>query len=96
MVLLAAISAIGAATLFVALAVFLILILRGLETTGGHPTSDLARIRLGVRAIEVHTSHLGPLVTRLEGTLRAIRDGLRLLDADLERTLAAVERQRAR
>ncbi|HXH05959.1 MAG TPA: hypothetical protein VNI83_05140 [Vicinamibacterales bacterium] len=96
MVMLAVISAIGAAALFVALAVFVVLILRGLEAAGGHPTGDLARIRLGVRAIEVHTSHLGPLVTRLDGTLRAIRDGLRRLEADLDATLAAVARQRGR
>ncbi len=44
------------------------------------PANFLAKIRLGVRAIERQTDALAPQVTRLNGGLRAIRDGLRAID----------------
>jgi hypothetical protein len=57
-----------------------------LEATGGTPTSYLAKIRLGVRAIETETAALGPQVTRLNQGLTALAGGL----GALERNLAAI------
>jgi hypothetical protein len=102
MVLLAVISVIGAAALFVALALFLRAIDGELETIGGPatrfvaPTNYLAKIRLGVRAIERQTDALAPQVGRLNEGLTAIRDGLRAIDGNLARLIASVSRQERR
>lgn len=102
MVLLAAISVVGAAVLFVALALFLRAIDGELETIGGPatrfvaPTNYLAKIRLGVRAIERQTDALAPQVGRLNERLTAIRDGLRAVDGNLARLIASVSRQERR
>lgn len=102
MVLLTLISVIGAAALFIALAVYLVLISSELERIGGkrpaygEPASYLSKIRLGVRAIETQTGALVPHVTRLNAGLSAIRDGLRAIDANLGGVIAAVVRQEAK
>jgi hypothetical protein len=54
-----------------------------LEATGGSPTSYLAKIRLGLRAIETETAALGPQVTRLNKGLSALAGGLKTLDQNL-------------
>jgi hypothetical protein len=89
-------SVAGAWALFIALAVYLVLILRELHPAGGAPTSFLAKIRLGLRAIEVQTGHIVPEVTRLNRTLESIREGLRAIDNSLADTLVAVGRQEGR
>lgn len=100
MVLLTAISVLGAAALFIALALFLRPIIRELEDIGGPPTrfrvpaNFLAKIRLGVRAIEVETGAIVPQVTKLNGGLTAIRDGLRAIDANLVGAIDGVSKQR--
>jgi len=100
MVLLTALSVAGAWALFIALALFLRPIIRELEDIGGpatrfwRPANFLAKIRLGVRAIEVETAGIAPQVTKLNGGLLAIRDGLRAIDANLAGTIEAVSRQR--
>lgn len=102
MVLLALISLIGAAALFIALAVYLILISSALEAIGGQrggygePSSYLSKIRLGVRAIETQTGALAPQVTRLNGGLSAVRDGLHAIDDNLDGLIAAVVKQEAK
>jgi hypothetical protein len=99
LVVLAGLSVLGVAALFVALALFLRAIARELEEIGGPatrfaaPVNYLSRIRLGVRAIERQTDALGPHVTRLNGGLGAIRDGLRAVDGSLGGLAAAVSRQ---
>jgi hypothetical protein len=99
MVLLAVISVAGAAALFVALALFLRAIDGELESIGGPatrfvaPANYLAKIRLGVRAIERQTDALAPQVGRLNEGLTAIRDGLRAIDGNLARLIASVSRQ---
>ena len=90
------VSVVGAWALFIALATYLILILRELHPTGGTATSFLAKIRLGLRAIEVETGHIAPEVTRLNQTLGSIRDGLRAVDANLADAITAVGRQEGR
>jgi len=98
-VVLAFLSVVGAAALFVALALILRAIDRTLEDIGGPatrfatPANYLSKIRLGVRAIEKQSDALGPSVTKLNGGLGAIRDGLKAIDANLAGLLAAVSRQ---
>ena len=99
MVVLAVVSVAGAAALFVALALFLRAIDGELETIGGPatrfvaPANYLAKIRLGVRAIERQTDDLAPQVTRLNGGLSAIRDGLRAIEGNLAMLIASVSKQ---
>ena len=98
-VLLAVLSVVGVATLFVALALFLRAINRTLENIGGpasrfvDPVNYLSKIRLGLRAIERQTDALAPYVTKLNGGLGAIGDGLKAIDANLAGAIAAVSRQ---
>ena len=98
-VVLAVLSLVGAAALFVALALFLRAIDRTLEEIGGPatrfvtPVNYLGKIRLGVRAIERQTDALAPYVTKLNAGLSAIRDGLKAIDANLAGLFAAVSRQ---
>ncbi len=103
MTLLALISLIGAAALFIALARFLFLIDRTLEDIGGAEiktygarASYLSKIRLGVRAIEVQTGGLAPQVTQLNGGLTAVRDGLKAIDSNLGGLISAVVAQEAK
>ena len=100
MTLLALISLVGVAALFIALATFLVLIAQQLENIGGAEiklygtrASLLSKIRLGVRAIEVQTAAIAPLVTKLNGGLSAIRDGLGAIDNNLGGIITAVSAQ---
>ena len=102
LVVLAALSVASVAALFVALALLLRAIDRTLEDIGGpatrfvRPVNDLAKIRLGLRAIERQTDALAAYVTRVNGGLGAVRDGLRAIDANLAGVIAAVSRQARR
>jgi len=89
-------SVVAASALFIALAVFLVLILRELDPTGGTGTSFLAKIRLGLRAIEMETGNIPVEVTKLNAGLTAIRNGLGAVDDNLGRLGAAVQRQEVR
>ena len=89
-------SVVAASALFIALAIFLVLILRHLTPTGGHGTSFLAKIRLGLRAIEMETGNIPVEVTRLNGGLTAIRDGLTIVDGNLARMASAIAKQEGR
>lgn len=100
--LLAIVSLVAAAALFIALALFLFAIVRQLERIGGEqklygaPGSFLSKIRLGVRAIEVQTGPIAPQVTTLNATLTSIRDGLKAIDDNLAGVIAGVVRQEGR
>lgn len=102
MVILALVSAIGAAALFIALVVYLWLIVSELEWIGGkrksygEVASYLSKIRMGVRAIETQTGALPREATRLNDGLVAVRDGLRGIDANLAALITAVSRQEVR
>ncbi len=65
MVWLTILSSLAVVAFAAVLVVYLVAILRTLEAIGGRPTSYLAKIRLGVRAIESETGALAPQVTRL-------------------------------
>ena len=99
--LLALLSVIAVAALFIALARFLFAIIDQLEMIGGETqgygakASFLSKIRMGVRAIEVQTGFIAPQVTKLNGRLTSIRDGLTAIDDNLAGVIANVSRQEA-
>ncbi len=75
-----------------ALVAFLTRISHALERIGGWPTSYLAKISFGVRAIEKETSHLGPQVMQLNRELDGLAHKLAAVDGQLAgvgRALAA-------
>lgn len=84
MVLLTLLSALAVVAFAAVLVVYLVAILRMLEAIGGRPTSYLAKIRLGVRAIESETGALAPQVTRLNESASALLGGLGAVAADLD------------
>lgn len=89
----------GVVALFVALALYVRAISRELEEIGGpatrfyRPVNYLSKIRVGLRAIDVHTGHIAPQATTLNGTLASIRDGLRAVDSGLANAIACIQRQ---
>ncbi len=95
MVWLTLLSVVAASALFIALAVFLVLILNELNAVGGLGTSFLAKIRLGLRAIEVETGHIPKQVTKLNAGLSAVRDGLVIVDGNLTSLATHIQRQEA-
>lgn len=92
-------SCAGVVALFVALALYVRAISRELEEIGGpatrfyRPVNYLSKIRVGLRAIDVHTGHIAPQVTALNSTLASIRDGLQEVDAGLGRAIGCIVRQ---
>lgn len=86
-------TALAVIALVAVLAYFLIRIIALLERIGGTPTSWLAKLRLGLRAIETETGALPGGVTRLNGSLGTIADGLGVVDTHLRGTIDAVTRQ---
>ena len=95
MVLLTLLTAVLVLVFFVVLAVALVYISRALESIGGTPTSVLAKLRLGLRAIEKETSHLTPQVLQVNAGLSQIAAGLGSVDKHLVGAIAAVTRQEA-
>ena len=96
MIWLSILSVGAASALFIALAVFLMLILAELGPTGRTPVSYLAKIRMGLRAIEIETGHIPVEVTKLNAGLGAIRDGLVVVDGNLGHLASALQRQERR
>ena len=92
-VLLTVLSILAVLLLAGALIYFLVLITNALGRIGGLPTSYLAKIRMGVRAIEVETGHLPVEATRLNEQLRQIAGGLKAVDDTLVATAGAAVRQ---
>ena len=92
-ILLTVVSALVIVIFFGVLAAYLVLIARTLEAIGGSPDSFLAKLRLGLRAIEQETGHLPIEVTKLNQGLTAVAGGLRQVDDHLVRTIEAVVRQ---
>ena len=78
---------------FLVLAVALVKISNVLRSIGGTPTSYLAKLRLGLRAIEMETSHLAPQVVAVNAGLTKVAGGLVAIDQHLVGTIAAVQRQ---
>ncbi len=95
MILLTTLTAILVLVFFVVLAAGLVHISRALECVGGTPTSFLAKLRLGLRAIDKETSHLTPQVLQVNAGLSQIAGGLVSADQHLVGAIAAVTRQEA-
>ncbi len=76
-----------------ALVLYLFKIIDALEAIGGNPDSLLARVRWGLRAIEKQTDALGPQVTKLNGGLGAIGEGLSEVESNLTELGEALQRQ---
>jgi hypothetical protein len=93
--LLMALSALLVLVFLGALAYALIKISFVLETIGGTPTSYLAKLRFGLRAIERETSHLPPAVGKINQSLEAIAGGLVEVDGRLAGTVEALKKQGA-
>ena len=66
-----------------ALIAFLGRIVSALERIGGSPSSSLAKVSFGVRAIEKETSHLAPQVTQLNQGLISLGGKLAVVDTHL-------------
>lgn len=65
-----------------------------LTSIGGDGNSYLAKLRLGLRAIETETGHIPTEVTRLNEQLSNTADGLKAVDAHLVGTIDAVLKQK--
>jgi len=68
-------------------------IIRLLNHIGGDGDSYLAKLRLGLRAIEVETGHLPTEVTKLNAGLSDTADGLVVVNENLAGTITAVTNQ---
>ena len=77
------VSALQVLTFVGALVSLLGRIVSALERIGGSPTSSLAKVRFGVRAIEKETSHLGPQVVSLNQGLVELGGKLSVVDSHL-------------
>ncbi len=64
-----------------------------LNSIGGAGDSYLAKLRLGLRAIETETGHLPVEVTKLNGTLTNTAGGLKVVDDHLVGAIEAVVKQ---
>jgi hypothetical protein len=65
-----------------------------LEKIGGNGNSYLAKLRLGLRAIEIETGHLPTEVTKLNEGLTMVAGGLQMVDDRLMNTIDAVVKQK--
>jgi uncharacterized protein YoxC len=79
--------------LVVVLVKYLMNIIHVLNDIGGHGRSLLARLRVGLRAIEQETGHLPEQATRLNGTLKDTSEGLKVVNKHLAGTIDAVSKQ---
>lgn len=93
MTILTLLTAILALVFLGALAYALIRIDALLDSIGGTPTSYLAKLRFGLRAIERETSHLPPQVEKINAGLGDIAGGLVAVNGHLEGTIAALKKQ---
>lgn len=94
-ILLTLISALVVVVLFATVIAYLVTIVDRLERVGGAPTSFLAKIALGVRAIETQTGALAPQVIQLNDGLSTIDGGLKVIDEHLVAAYTSVGRQGA-
>lgn len=76
-----------------ALAYALVKICNVLESIGGLPVSYLAKLRMGLRAIQRETSHLPSQAGVLNGGLTAVASGLQAVEGHLRGTIDAAVAQ---
>ena len=77
-----------------ALIYFVANIHRLLVNIGGNGNSFLAKLRLGLRAIETETGHLPVQVTKLNEALTNTGAGLKVVNGHLEGTIEAALKQK--
>lgn len=77
-----------------ALIFFVASIHRLLVNIGGNGNSFLAKLRLGLRAIETETGHLPVQVMKLNETLTNTGAGLKVVNKHLEGTIEAALKQK--
>lgn len=77
-----------------ALIYFVANIHRLLVNIGGDGNSFLAKLRVGLRAIETETGHLPVQVTKLNETLSNTGAGLKVVNGHLEGTIQAALKQK--
>jgi len=95
MILLTTLAATLVVVFFLVLAYGLIKISSMLRSIGGTPTSFLAKLRFGLRAIETETGHLTPQVLRLNDGLSQVSEGLKSVDKHLVGVIeGAVQQER--
>lgn len=75
--------------LVVVLATYLSGIIKLLNSIGGVGDSFLAKLRLGLRAIETETGHLPTEVTKLNEALIKTAEGLTVVNENIEGTIEA-------
>lgn len=81
--------------LFVGALIYLVTDVHGLLVTiGGDGNSYLAKLRLGLRAIETETGHLPVQVTKLNETLTNTGAGLKIVNQHLAGTIQAALNQK--
>lgn len=81
--------------LFVGSLIFFVASIRRLLVNiGGDGNSFLAKLRLGLRAIETETGHLPVEVTQLNETLSNTGEGLKLVNGHLEGTIESALKQK--
>ena len=80
--------------LVIVLVYYLTGIISLLQSIGGSGQSYLAKLRLGLRAIETHTGRLPVEVTKLNETLIQTAEGLEVVDQHLVGTIEAVLKQK--
>ena len=80
--------------LVIVLVTYLRSIIKLLNGIGGLGDSYLAKLRLGLRAIETETGHLPTQVTKLNEALIKTSDGLVVVNENLEGTIEAVVAQK--
>tara|TARA_B100000780_G_scaffold156103_1_gene109177 strand:- start:5029 stop:5319 length:291 start_codon:yes stop_codon:yes gene_type:complete len=73
---------------------YLNIIIDTLVAIGGNGKSYLAKLRLGLRAIEVETGHIPTQVTQLNNTLKDVSGGLKVLDNQLKDCISAAVNQK--
>ncbi len=94
--LLILLSAICVLAFFLVVAIALLRIDPVLEAIGGRGDSYLAKLRLGLRAIERETSHLPAAAPRINDGLGALAAGLMAVDATLGHAYTALTAQDGR
>ena len=80
--------------LVIVLVTYLLKIIKLLNHIGGAGDSYLAKLRLGLRAIETETGHLPTQVTKLNEGLTATAEGLVVVNDNLAGTITAVVNQK--
>ncbi len=73
---------------------YLNIIIDTLDSIGGNGKSYLAKLRVGLRAIETETGHLPTQVPKLNGSLTSIAGGLKAVDDELEQSIRAALKQK--